>query len=46
MVDFDEPVIGQKYGLGGLDIRRLFLVNRFDEESFNQLEVFQLRYMC
>lgn len=36
LVSIDNPVIGQKYGLT-YDIKKLYLINRFDESAFDRL---------
>lgn len=42
IVEIDNPVIGQQYGLGGKDISTLYLVNRFDEQAFDKLNSFPI----
>ncbi|MDP4175927.1 MAG: hypothetical protein Q8933_18260 [Bacteroidota bacterium] len=41
-VEIDEPVIGQEYGFGGIDIYTLYLVNRFDENAFDNFDSFPI----
>lgn len=41
-VEIDEPVIGQKYGFGGIDINTLYLINRVDENAFEKLDSFPI----
>jgi hypothetical protein len=42
IVDVDTPIIGQKYGLAGNDLIKLYLVNRVDESAFIKLEKFPI----
>jgi hypothetical protein len=41
VVEVNEPLIGQKYGLSG-DISTLYLINRFDEYAFDKLNKFPI----
>ncbi|MBM9502565.1 hypothetical protein JWG44_20125 [Leptospira sp. 201903071] len=42
IVDVDTPVIGQTYGFGGNEISRLYLINRVNENAFDQLNQFPI----
>ncbi|MGE5497233.1 MAG: hypothetical protein ACM3Q2_04150 [Syntrophothermus sp.] len=41
-VEVDEPVIGQTYGFGGIDINTFYLINRFDENAFDKFDSFPI----
>jgi hypothetical protein len=41
-IEVKEPLIGQKYGLLDTSITKLYLVNRFDEQAFDQLNNFPI----
>ncbi len=42
IVDVDTPIIGQKYGLSGHDVIKIYLVNRVDESALIKLEKFPI----
>jgi hypothetical protein len=42
IVEVDQPLIGQKYGLLGDDITKFYLVNRVDENAFDKLNKFPI----
>jgi hypothetical protein len=44
VVEVDEPIIGQTYGFGGTDIKKLYLVNRYVEDvlAFNVFDKFPI----
>lgn len=42
IVEVDQPLIGQKYGLLGNDITKFYLVNRVDENAFEKLNKFPI----
>jgi hypothetical protein len=42
IVDIENPINGQKYGLLDQPISQLFLVNRFNEHSFEKLNKFPI----
>jgi hypothetical protein len=42
VVKVDTPIIGQKYGLGGIDIQTVYLLPRFIEDPFNKLDIFPI----
>ena len=39
-VEVDQPLIGQKYGLLGVDVTTFYLVNRVDESAFEHFHTF------
>jgi hypothetical protein len=41
VVDVDPPVLGQQYGFT-IDISTLYLIKRFDENAFNELDKFPI----
>jgi hypothetical protein len=42
IVEVEEPLFGQNYGLGGKDITRFYLVNRVDEDAFESFKRFPI----
>ena len=42
IIEVDKPLIGQKYGLLDNDISKFYLVNRVDENAFDNLNKFPI----
>lgn len=42
VVDVDIPLIGQSYGYGGKDIKRFYLISRFDDNDIEKLNTFPI----
>lgn len=42
IVEINEPILGQKFGLGGTLIHTLYLVNRFKDSSFDNFNKFPI----
>ena len=42
IVEVDQLIIGQKFGLLDTDISTLYLINRFNEQAFDNLESFPI----
>lgn len=41
-IDVRDSLIGQKYGLSDMDISKFYLIDRFDENSFEELNKFPI----
>ncbi len=41
-VKINKPLIGQKYNLNDFDPDALYLINRYDENAFDKLDVFPI----
>lgn len=42
IIQVDKPLIGQKYGLLDKDVTIFYLVNRFNENAFDELNLFPI----